>query len=269
MWFRGAPSQPTAAPREARVRRFRLDPRGQGLVEFAISFPVVMLMILFGVDFGRVFLGWVTLTNVVREAANYAAINPDAWPGSGGNAQAEYARLITTEAAQINCTLPGTPPDPTFPSGKDLGSPAIVSITCQFTLITPLIGNIVGNPLPVSASASFPIRSGSINGTPLGATLPTVGPVVPTPSQVPPPSTDPTVPPPPTPSPAPTPVPTCRVPTLIGVNTSQATSRWTSAGFNASNLTFNPLVPPNYKINQQSQTPGETILCTASMSVAP
>ena len=268
MWFRGAPSQPTAAPREARVRRFRLDPRGQGLVEFAISFPIVMLMILFGVDFGRVFLGWVTLTNVVREAANYASINPDAWPGSG-SARAEYARLITAEAAQINCTLPGTPPDPTFPAGKGLGSPAIVSITCQFTLITPLIGNIVGNPLPVSASASFPIRNGAINGTPVGGTLPTFGPPVPTPSQIPPPSTDPTVPPPPTPSPAPTPVPTCFVPDLINVNTSQATNRWTSAGFTANNLTFNPLVPPNYKIRTQSLGAGSPKPCTSAMSVTP
>ena len=42
-----------AATEPARVRpgrrRLRLDPRGQGMVEFAISFPVVMLMILFGV----------------------------------------------------------------------------------------------------------------------------------------------------------------------------------------------------------------------------
>ena len=150
-------------------RRFSLDPRGQGLVEFSISFPVVMFMILFGVDFGRVFLGWVTLTNAVREAANFAAIQPDAWgtPGSP-TGQAEFARLINAETAEINCTLPATLPDPVFPNGTDIGSPAVVSITCQFSLITPLIGNVVGNPVNVSASASFPIRGGSIEGTPVG-----------------------------------------------------------------------------------------------------
>src|SRR3954454_11321063 len=79
-------------------RRFGLDPRGQSLVEFAISAPVVLLMVLFGIDFGRVFLGWVALTNAVREAANFAALNPTAWNSPGNPAaQAEYVRLITAE----------------------------------------------------------------------------------------------------------------------------------------------------------------------------
>ncbi len=248
-------------------RRLRLDPRGQGLVEFAISFPVVMLMILFGVDFGRVFLGWVTLTNAVREAASYAAVNPQAWDAPGSpTARAEYARLINAESAEINCTLPAVLPDPTFPGGTDLGSPAIVSITCQFSLITPLIGNFLGNPLDVSASASFPIRSGAIDGIPLGAALPTI---VPTPTTAATPSPATSESPIPTPSPVITPVPNCIVPDLNNVNTSQASDHWTSAGFAANNLIFNPLVPPNYKIKDQSETKGASIPCTSSMTVTP
>src|SRR5262245_20990938 len=76
MWSGRSPRTPDAVSPRGR-RRLSLDPRGQGLVEFAIAFPVVMLMIAFGIDFGRVFLGWVTLNNAVREAANYAAMNPD------------------------------------------------------------------------------------------------------------------------------------------------------------------------------------------------
>lgn len=248
-------------------RRFSLDPRGQGLVEFAISFPVVMLMILFGVDFGRVFVGWVTLTNAVREGANYAAMNPLAWDSPGSpTARAEFSRLITAESASINCTLPATLPDPSFPSGRDLGSPAIVAITCQFELITPLIGSLLGNPLDVSASASFPIRSGAINGTPIGATLPTMGPptptIAPTPSPI-------TASPIPTPSPIVTPVPLCIVPDLNNVQSNQAVSRWTTAGFAANNLVFNPLVPPHYRIKNQTLTKASSQPCTASMTVTP
>jgi hypothetical protein len=256
-----------------RGRRFSLDPRGQGLVEFAITFPVVMLMVLFGVDFGRVFLGWVTLTNAVREAANFAAINPTAWGATGSAAaQAEYERLIRAEAAAINCTLPATLPDPTFPNGTAIGSPAVVAITCDFGLITPLIGNIVGNPLDVSASASFPIRSGAIAGTPVGQGLPTGtpgsgggGPTV-DPGSVPPgPSTSPI----PTPSPVITPVPTCLVPDLTTgtLRTNQATQPWTQAGFTANNLLFNPLVPKHYDIEDQSLAPNTSVPCTTSMTV--
>jgi hypothetical protein len=255
---------PPQAPGQAHARarrRLRLDPRGQGLVEFAISFPVVMLMILFGVDFGRVFLGWVTLTNAVREAANFAALNPSAWdlPGSP-NARAEFARLINAESTDINCALPAALPDPSFPNGKDLGSPAIVAITCEFSLITPIIGNLLGSPLDVSASASFPIRSGAIDGTPIGASLPSF-------------STDPPDPPDPptdpTPSPPPTPEAPCIVPDLKGDDSSIVTAKWTGAGFAANNLAFNPLVPPHYRIKTQTLTKNSSVPCTSSMTVSP
>jgi hypothetical protein len=252
------------ADRTARTgRRFGLDPRGQSLVEFALSAPVVLLMVLFGVDFGRVFLGWVSLTNAARAAANFAAINPTAWgalPNSA--AQAEFVKRINAETNGINCSLPADLPAPTFPSGTSLGSPAVVSLTCRFSLITPIIGNILGSSIPVSVTASFPIRSGMINGVPAtsGGTLPTVAPtatLAPTPSAV------------ATASPAPTPVPNCLVPDLKFASSSTATATWVAAGFAASNLAFNPLVPPHYTLKHQSLTKDKSVPCTSTMTVAP
>lgn len=247
-------------------RAFSLNPRGQSLVEFAISAPVVLLMVLFGVDFGRVFLGWVTLNNAVREASNFAAINPTAWTAPGNPAaQAEFRRLITAEAASINCTLPVTLPDPSFPNGTGIGSPAVVAITCQFSLITPLISNILGSPLDVSASSSFPVRSGVISGTPGGGGggLPSIGPVLPTPTIVPTPSQIATA------SPPPTTAPTCVVPNLVQGNlmTNAATAAWTANGFTGNNLLFSPLVPPHYDMKDQSLTAGASVPCTSSMTV--
>jgi Flp pilus assembly protein TadG len=260
----------TTAPLRASRRRFRisLDPRGQSLVEFAICFPVVMLMILFGIDFGRVFVGWVTLNNAMREAANFAAINPNAWstPGSP-TAQAEFARLINAESSGINCTLPSPLPTPTFPSGSTIGSPAVVRITCQFSLITPIIKNILGGQINIGASASFPIRSGLIgDGTTRGG-LASFAPVAPTPSPFA--SVAPPASPIPTPSAIPTAPPMCVAPDLNQVNTSQATRKWTDNGFAANNLSFNPLVPPNYKITQQTLTAGTSYVCTSTMTVKP
>ena len=46
--------------------------RGQTLAEFAISLPILLLL-LFGVlEFGRLFQSWVTLQNAARTAARYA-----------------------------------------------------------------------------------------------------------------------------------------------------------------------------------------------------
>jgi hypothetical protein len=227
-----------------------------------------MLMILFGIDFGRVFVGWVTLNNALREAANFAAINPNAWqtPGSA-TARAEYARLINAESAYINCTLPNPLPVPTFPTGRDIGSPAIVAITCRFSLITPIVGNILGSQINVSASASFPIRSGLIGDGTTRSGLVSFAPIAPTPSPFA--SVTPTATPFPTPSALPTAPPTCQVPDLFNVNTSQATNRWTGKGFAANNLSFNPLVPPNYKIKSQTLTKDTWVLCTLTMTVKP
>src|SRR3954469_8162081 len=130
----------------ARPVRARAGHRGQSLSEFALTLPVVLLLVLFGLDFGRVFLGWVTLTNAAREAANFAAMNPTAWGlHPSATVQAEYARLVAAETTGANCTMPNPVPVPTFPNGTSLGSPANVQITCQFHLITPVIGNILGN----------------------------------------------------------------------------------------------------------------------------
>jgi len=243
-------------------RRFGLDPRGQSLVEFALSAPVVLLMVLFGIDFGRVFLGWVSLTNAARAAANFAAINPTAW-GALPNpaAQAEYVRRVSAETSGINCTMPATTPNPSFPSGTALGSPAVVSLTCRFSLITPIIGNIIGSSIPISVTASFPVRSGIIAGVPAssGGALPTVAPPTPT--------IAPTATPFATPSMAPTAVPNCIVPDFKNTQSNKATATWAAAGFVANNLTFNPLTPPTYKIGTQTLLAGASKPCTATMTV--
>jgi Flp pilus assembly protein TadG len=265
-------------PESAAARlRARAGRRGQSLTEFALTLPVVLLIVLFGLDFGRVFLGWVTLTNAAREAANFAAMNPTAWGTSPSvTLQAEYARLVSAETAGANCTMPNPVPDPTFPNGKSLGSPASVQITCTFHLITPVIGNILGNLVSVSASSAYPVRSGIIEGIPTPsptATSSATATPTPTPSNTSSPTPTPTPSPSPTATPAitpsPTPVPQCNVPNMKNINTSVAQAKWTSAGFAAGSLVFSPLVGPgnNYSIKDQSQTVGSKIDCTSSMVV--
>lgn len=248
----------TAARPATKRRWLRLSPGGQGLIEFAISLPVVLLMILMGIDFGRVFLGWVTLNQAVREAANFAAYNPDGWSPKNAGVVTEYERLITTEAAAINCVLPTPIPDPAFPSGNGIGDPAVVAITCKFGLITPLISSIVGQQLNVSASASFPIRSGVIQGVPVGSAAP--GPT----TSLPPASITP--PPPPTE----TPIPMCTVPNLIGVESNKAVNQnWRPAGFDPNKLLFSPIPNPKYTIRSQSLPALSSQPCDSTMTVTP
>ncbi|HEX9635207.1 MAG TPA: TadE/TadG family type IV pilus assembly protein [Candidatus Limnocylindria bacterium] len=205
-------------PRPPRTRSHRFARtgdrgRGQALVEMALILPLLLVLVVGGIDFGRIFFGSVGLQNAARVAANYAALHPNAW-GTPGNLaeQAVYEGQIRDDAAAINCVLPSTLPEPQFPDGKDLGDHAMVTLSCQFGLVTPFLEGLVGGPVPVGASASFPIRSGC-SACPTGSTSPG-----PTPSG---------------PTPVPTPTPPCStfVPDMEGMTVAGARSAWTSAGF--------------------------------------
>jgi Flp pilus assembly protein TadG len=49
--------------------------RGQALVEVALTLPLLLLLILGAMDFGRMFYTKIILTNAAREGANYLARN--------------------------------------------------------------------------------------------------------------------------------------------------------------------------------------------------
>ena len=254
----------------------RATSRGQSMVELALVMPVVLVVILGGIDFGRVFLGWVDLHAMARHAADYAAANPTAWSTVDPDvtAQAEYLRQIQAEASDINCTVATPLPTPSFPGGVNgndgLGVPVTVRISCRVYLITPIIGAIVGNPVTVSASAAFSIRNGVITGipTPTPTATPTATPgatATPTPTPTPTPTATPGVTPTPTPTatpaptatvaPTPTPTPTpvmCVVPNLVGESIKLAGDLWGIKGHGnndgaqfTTTLVFSPLVGKN------------------------
>jgi Flp pilus assembly protein TadG len=45
---------------------------GQTLAEFAITLPILLLLLFGIIEFGRIFQAWVTLQNAARAAARYA-----------------------------------------------------------------------------------------------------------------------------------------------------------------------------------------------------
>ena len=153
-----------------RRARHRDRPLGQSLVEFALLLPVLLLIVMVGLDFGRVYLGWINVQNMARIAANYAANNPDAW-GTPGDAavRARYEELITNDARAINCDLVTPIPVPVFPTGTELGDHVRVDLDCNFTILTPVISSIIGSNVAVSSSLEYPIKAGIVGSVPGGA----------------------------------------------------------------------------------------------------
>ena len=50
--------------------------RGQSLVETAIVFPILLLLLAAVVDFGRAFDAYIVLTNAAREGARWGSVKP-------------------------------------------------------------------------------------------------------------------------------------------------------------------------------------------------
>jgi len=52
-------------------RRLGIRKKGQALVELALTLPLILLLILGAMDFGRMYFTKIFLTNAAREGANY------------------------------------------------------------------------------------------------------------------------------------------------------------------------------------------------------
>ncbi len=63
--------------------RFHVQPsndeksHGQSLIELALMFPVMILILVGALDLGRVFYAYITVTNAAREGAAYGAKHPN------------------------------------------------------------------------------------------------------------------------------------------------------------------------------------------------
>jgi PKD repeat protein len=162
----------------SRVVRGRERTRGQSVVEFALVVPVLLLLTLTAIDFGRVFLGWVNLQQMTRIAANEAAEHASIWavPGDATGDKAKYQAKVKNDARLINCVMPDPVPEPILGAGTALGAPVTVAFTCEFNIITPIISNIIGNPILVSSETTYPVKEGAVATVPGGGV-----PIVPVP----------------------------------------------------------------------------------------
>jgi Flp pilus assembly protein TadG len=69
--------QPAPAPARAdRAQSRRRRQSAQSLTEFALILPLLMLILLGVVDFGRVFYYWTSIANSAREGARYGTTHP-------------------------------------------------------------------------------------------------------------------------------------------------------------------------------------------------
>src|SRR5688572_23423303 len=75
--------------------------RGQALVETALLLPIILILLLGAIDFGRLFFGWTNIHQAVRIGANFAATHADMTEDE----RDRYVALVLADVAAVNCDL--------------------------------------------------------------------------------------------------------------------------------------------------------------------
>lgn len=101
--------------------------RGQGLVEMALVLPVLILLLMGIIEFGRVLHGVLVVTQAAREGARSMAVNE----GTATASSKIYATASSVDPALLSIAI--SPADPAR------GDEVTVTVTYPVQIVTPLI----------------------------------------------------------------------------------------------------------------------------------
>jgi Flp pilus assembly protein TadG len=115
--------------------------RGQSAVEFAMVVPLLCLVIIAILHFGKVMNYWLDLNHVASEGARKAAVN--AYPTDAGYETYLRSRLETDELRTGGTTSIPSPATIAvcLPEGPDVGDPVTVQVAADYSL--PFIGKTI------------------------------------------------------------------------------------------------------------------------------
>ncbi len=122
--------------------------QGQGLVELALTMPVILLL-LFGImELGRAFLIYSEVSNAAREGARYAVVHPGDLMGITDHARSKAA-LVPPDQIGVGVSYDdGSLPVPIPLATPEYGDRVVVTATHTLNLLVPLIADFVG-PLDI------------------------------------------------------------------------------------------------------------------------
>ena len=257
---------------------------GQGLVEFALTLPILLLLLFGVIEFGRMIFIFSSVTAAVREAVRFGSatgINPsagveyyrdcagirDAAVRLGGISGLNANNIIityddgpTTQNSKGTCPIGGT-----GPANLELGDRILINVSVNYTTIVPLLDLPT---IPIQSQSSRTILREVVAGNAQAPATLTPGPTsTNTATNTPGPSATPTqtITITPTPTRTSTPTPTA-TPTFTETPTNTPTSTQTPT------VTITPIIsltPSNTPTVTQTPTNTPTLTPTPTRTVTP
>jgi hypothetical protein len=144
------------------LRRLRASRRGQALAEFALVFPIAMLILIAVFDVGRAVFAYNGLTNAAREGARLAAVNQDPALIKLRVKGMTFGTSITNLASPtfVKFYKEGPLNDPTLNpvcATMAVGCVAVVKAESNWSAITPIIGQVIG-PITFKSDSEVPVE---------------------------------------------------------------------------------------------------------------
>ncbi len=162
--------------------------RGQGLVEFALVFPVIVLLLVAVFDIGRAVYAYNSVTNAARQGARVAAVNQlypadsvtvcnesmpvedtavgttPTWSARACAASAAVSLGVQPSQVALGYAPPAgvtldcpAGPAPSAATPFHVGCIVSVTVTYRWSAITPIIGGLMG-PITMSSTAQMPVE---------------------------------------------------------------------------------------------------------------
>lgn len=130
------------------IKKLIKNKQGQALVEMALILPLLVLILMGTMEFGRIFHSYLLLTNASREGAR---------AGITSQADAEIMARVKHVAATLNLTDEQITIAP-IPSARVRGEQLTVTVDYSISLITPVLDTIVPNPFPLTVSTTMRVE---------------------------------------------------------------------------------------------------------------
>ena len=128
------------------------DERGQALTEFAIALPLLLVLLIALIDFGKAINYWIDETHLANEGARWAAVNHN--PGAGSGQTLQQYILGQADSAELRGQKRGTQPtahaasvkiclykasDGTSETTGSVGDTVVVRVTYNYNWIKFLV----------------------------------------------------------------------------------------------------------------------------------
>lgn len=120
--------------------------KGQALVEVALVLPVLLLLFLGMMEAGRLFAGYIELESAARDGVRYAAVHTSA--SDSDLETVMKARLVMLDDSKVDFDIDRK---------SDASGESWTEITLAYPMdiITPLIGDLIGDPVNLSSKMTM------------------------------------------------------------------------------------------------------------------